>query len=613
MCGIAGIFDFNSGFNSTNQQFVESAVQEIQHRGPDEQGFYNHPKCNLGMCRLAIIDVKGGKQPSWDTRGRIVSVFNGEIYNFNELRELLIHRGYRLTSHGDSEVIPNLYREFGDEFPKYLNGMFAIAIWDEDRSKGLLARDRFGKKPLWYKYKGGRISFSSELKGLIKLNGSLDFDPQRLPEYLQFGYVNAPRSIYKGVQQLIPGTSLVFEKESEREIRFWTFPSEMKTDLKYNDAKLAVRSLITDAVRLRLISERPIGAFLSGGIDSSLVTALMARELGADTHTYSIGFDNPEFDESHYARAVAKYLGVKHHEKLVLPDPKLILNEIVNLLDQPFADSSIIPTYLLAKFARNDVIVALGGDGGDEVFGGYTRYRVARILNKLNFLLLLSPTSLLKKFPVNDRRIEKLLRHSRFQEFRSRYFGFQSLIQSSEISSFMKEEVEEALFNLELSGLWNSIDSNSRLGQLQMFDLQTYLPGDLMYKADMATMANGLELRSPLLDYRVVEFGLSLPDKFKIESGVSKRILRDVLYDLVPSHLVNRPKMGFGIPQADWLRNELAEVVDATLLSKRAFIYNFLNISKVEESVLMHQKGLNADRILWPILMLELWAKKWIN
>lgn len=612
MCGIAGVFDFGPRAAETNQQSVQSAIQKIQHRGPDEKGFFGSEKCHLGMCRLAIIDVKGGQQPSQDASGQVVSVFNGEIYNFKELRALLTKRGYLLTGQGDSEVIPNLYREFGDDFPRYLNGMFAIALWDQERNRGMLVRDRFGKKPLWYKNVNRRVSFSSELKGLIELTGSLEFDPRRLPEYLQFGYVNTPRSIYKDVEQLIPGTVIVFEEGRRNEFRYWNFPNHIRKSLSYNEARLEAKSLITDAVKLRLVSERPIGAFLSGGIDSSLVTALMSRELGAETHSFSIGFNNPNFDESKYSREVAKHLGVKHHEKIVLPDPALIINEIAQVLDQPFADSSIIPTFLLAKFARKEVVVALGGDGGDEVFGGYARYRVARLLNRLNFLLLLSPSTLIKNLKLSDRRIEKLLRHLKFQEFRVRYFSFQSLVQSSEISEFLKSEVDEAIFNLELMGLWDSIEAQSKLQKMQEFDFGTYLPGDLMYKADMATMANGLELRSPLLDYRVVEFGLTLPDKFKVKSGVSKLILRDLLYELVPRELVDRPKMGFGIPQADWLRTDLFDVVNNKLFAQKTFIANWINIEELHKRFSMHKSGYNQDRVIWPMFMLELWAENWL-
>jgi asparagine synthase (glutamine-hydrolysing) len=564
------------------------------------------------MCRLAIIDIKGGKQPSRDYSGRIISVFNGEIYNFKDLRNLLIKKGYSLSGVGDSECIPFLYKEFGDDFPKHLNGMFAIALWDVEKKRGLLVRDRFGKKPLWYKSDGYRTSFASELKGLRELNDRLDFDPARLPEYLQFGYINAPRSIYKDVQQLIPGTTIAFDECGVKESRYWEFPRGLRSDLTYEEAKSEAKSLITDAVKLRLISEKPIGAFLSGGIDSSLVTALMSRELGAETHSYSIGFDNPKFDESGFARNVADHLGVKHHEKIVLPDPNLILNEIARVLDQPFADSSIIPTYLLAKFARNEVVVALGGDGGDEVFGGYTRYRVARLLNRLNFLLLLSPTPLLQKLAIKDRRVEKLLRHSKFQSLRSRYFGFQSLIKSTEVNKFVKTEIDEVIFNLEIIKLWNLTESQTQLQKLQKFDLQTYLPGDLMYKADIATMANSLELRSPLLDYRVVEFGITLPDQFKVKSGVSKRILREILYEFVPRNLVDRPKMGFGIPQGDWLREELFDLVKMKLCTEESFICHWINMEELRNTVSMHKRGANHDRIIWPLLTLELWAENWL-
>lgn len=613
MCGIAGVFDFGSSSVLVNRASVKSAIEKIQHRGPDEQGFYSHQNCSLGICRLAIIDVKGGQQPVKDTTGKVVSVFNGEIYNFKELRELLTKRGYNLTSQGDSEVIPNLYREFGDDFAVHLNGMFAVALWDENKSRGLLIRDRFGKKPLWYSAEGKRISFASEIKGLIEINGNLDFEPRRLPEYLQFGYVNAPRSIYRNVEQIVPGTGIVFEEDRKSEFRYWSFLPGIREDSSYDDAKIKAKTLITDAVKLRLVSERPIGAFLSGGIDSSLVTALMTRELGADTHSFSIGFDNPKFDESSFAREVAVHLGLKHHEKIVLPDPILIINEIAGVLDQPFADSSIVPTYLLAKFARNEVVVALGGDGGDEVFGGYTRYRVTRLLNKLNFLLLLSPSMLSKRLNLTDRRVEKILRHSKFQNFRSRYFSFQSLFQGSEMNDYIKVEIEETLFNLELIGLWDSIDSKSKLQRLQLFDLQTYLPGDLMYKADMATMANSLELRSPLLDFRVVEFGLSLPDKYKATSWTSKRILRDLLYDLVPRELVDRPKRGFGIPQDDWLRGALSRTVKEALLCDSAFVNTYFDRDKLKQMIYSHDQGQNKGQLIWPVLMLELWAKNWLK
>lgn len=613
MCGIAGVFDFKPKSVLRNQHQVRSAIEKIKHRGPDDQGFYDAPNCSLGMCRLAIIDVKGGKQPSSDSTSRVKSVFNGEIYNFKDLRNLLKSRGYDLSGEGDSECIPYLYLEFGFDFPKLLQGMFAIGLWDDYKKLGLLVRDRLGKKPLWYKKEDSRITFASELKGLIQLNEKFDFEYKNLPEYLQFGYINAPKSIYKNVNQLKPGTTVFFEENQTEEMIYWDFPSDIRSSLDYEETKREAKSLITDAVRLRLVAERPIGVFLSGGVDSSLVTALMTRELGANTHSYSIGFDNPKFDESPHARKVADFLGIKHHERIIHPDPGLILNEIATILDQPFADSSIVPSFVLSKFASQDLVVALGGDGGDEVFGGYNRYQVTRFLSRLNFLLLLTPAPIMRRLSLNNRKLEKFLRHSGFQEFRSRYFGFQSLIQNYELSEFIEHEAEASLINSDLIELWNSIEAKTQLQKLQKYDMKSYLPGDLMYKADMASMAHGLELRSPLLDYRVVEFGLTLPDKFKIHAGVKKRLLRDILTDFLPQEIINRPKMGFGIPQADWLRNELADLVHSTLFSKDSFIQGFLNMDHLSQVVKKHKNGKNLDRIIWPILMLELWASNWLN
>lgn len=613
MCGIAGIFEHGYVSRSKNQILVKSAIEIIKHRGPDEQGFYNQDNCSLGVCRLAIIDVNGGHQPSQDSFARIFSVFNGEIYNFKELRKLLSSRGYILTNEGDSEIIPNLYREFGLEFPKFLNGMFAIALWDEERNLGLLARDRFGQKPLWYKHEGDRVVFSSELKGLIALEGNLEFDPRRLPEYLQFGYINAPKSIYQGVKQLVPGASLIFEEGRKFESRYWNYPSKIQENFSYGDAKVVAKTLITDAIDTHLISERPIGVFLSGGIDSSLVAALTSQKLGSSTNSYTIGFENRKFDESKFAQVIASHLALNHHEKIVLPDPVLIVSEISRVLDQPFADSSIIPTFLLAKFASQEVVVALGGDGGDEVFGGYERYRATKLLSRLNFLLLLNPSLALRKINFRSHKIEKLLKNLKFQKFSSRYIGFQSLIPSSEVSSYIREEIDETIFHLELMGFWDETESESALQKMQIFDLKTYLPGDLMYKSDIATMANSLELRSPLLDNRVVDFGLSLPDKFKIKNGVSKRILKDLLYEFVPRELVDRPKMGFGIPQAEWLRLELAELVNQTLLSKSTFVGNYLDVNQISQVISQHNGGKNMDKVIWPIFMLELWAKNWIT
>lgn len=613
MCGIAGIFDSAGLDREHSKRVVESAITEIKHRGPDDQGLYTSSNSALGMCRLSIIDVAGGQQPNFGSQGKVVSVFNGEIYNFKELRARLIVKGYPLKGVGDSECIPFLYEEYGDEFPNHLQGMFAIALWDHENNRGLLVRDRFGKKPLWFHREGTKVSFASEVKGLLRLGIPKTLDRRRIPEYLQFGYINAPRSIFQDVTQVRPGALVVVERGMINEKTYWRPNITDLSSMNFVEAKEQAHSLIKDAVKTRLVSERPIGAFLSGGIDSSLVTAIMSREFGAKTHTFSIGFENPEFDESGYASAVATQIGTQHHEKIIRPDTGLIIEKIAKVLDHPFADSSIIPTYLLSEFARNDVVVALGGDGGDEAFGGYTRYRVCRALNKVNFLLALSPAPMLSHFLSNDRRLEKFLKHLRSTNARDRYLGFQSLIQPSEIKMFLANELQSLDEDLDLIEMWQISGDQSELRSMQKFDLATYLPGDLMYKADMASMANSLELRSPLLDYRVVEFGLSLSDKFKIHNGVSKWILREILYEYVPKKLVDRPKMGFGIPQAEWLRRDLSDLVHSTLFASDASIRSWIDVNQLRKIVDEHKRGLNRDRVIWPILMLELWARNWLT
>jgi len=613
MCGIAGIFDTAGMDFESSKMSVESAIEEIKHRGPDEKGFFSGINSTLGMCRLSIIDVAGGQQPNYGTQGRVVSVFNGEIYNFKDLRAELISKGYPLKGVGDSECIPFLYEEYGEDFPNRLQGMFAIALWDHTKNRGILVRDRFGKKPLWFYREKTRISFASEIKGLLKLGAPRSIDTARIPEFLQFGYINAPRSIFRDIQQVRPGTVTILESGTLKELRYWQPRISDTSRLTFYEAKIETHSLIRDAVKTRLVSERPIGAFLSGGIDSSLVTALMSKEFGADTHTFSIGFENPDFDESRYASAIATHLGTRHHEKIVRPDPTLILERLAKVLDHPFADSSIIPTFLLSEFARSEVVVALGGDGGDEAFGGYARYRVSRALNKINFLLALSPAPLLSKYVSKNRRLEKLFRHARYSTKFKRYLGLQSLIQESELKEILTKELQGLEQELDLLELWMASESQSQLRNMQRFDLSTYLPGDLMFKADMASMASSLELRSPLLDYRVVEFGLSLPDEFRIYKGVSKRILREILYEYIPRELVDRPKMGFGIPQAEWLRGELSDLVHSTLFARDTSISGWFDMSKVRKIVDEHNRGVNRDRIIWPILMLELWAKNWLT
>ena len=609
MCGISGIFSDRP----VVLDLVEKSIEKISHRGPDESGFFQHQNCILGMCRLSIIDVSSGQQPSYNRERDLVSVFNGEIYNFRELRQNLISRGHPINGLGDSALIPFLYEEYGEVFPSKLQGMFAIALFDSKRKRLFLVRDRLGKKPIWYSQQGSTFYFSSEVKGLLSLGVNRKLDESAIPEFLSYGYINAPRSAILGVKQLPPATLLVIENGQSRLAQYWNPSDVPEASIPFEDAKHEATRLLRNAVKTRLVSERPVGAFLSGGIDSTIVTALMQEESESSVHTFSIGFSDTKFDESRFAKEVSKAIGTIHHERVVEADPHLIVETIAKVLDQPFADSSIIPTFLLSKFAREEVVVALSGDGGDEGFAGYERYRAGRLLDSINPLLVINP---LRFFPANrftNPRVRKLIKHSRYQSLSTRYTGFQSLFQLSDLYKILNPELLNRYNSSDFLNLWNSIPTLDRVRKMQEMDLKTYLQGDLMYKVDMASMANSLEVRSPFLDYRVVEFGLSIPAKYKIGGRENKHILREIARSFVPRNLIDRPKMGFGIPRARWLRQDLKDMVQEVLLDDRSRSRGWYRFTGVEEILENHQKGFELDSLIWPMFMLELWAKTWID
>lgn len=609
MCGIAGVISTSVEKN----EWVKDAVTAISHRGPDESGFFSTDGYACGMCRLSIIDVASGHQPNFNSQETIFSVFNGEIYNFRELRTFLLGRGFPVRGEGDSALIPYLYEEFGERFPEKLQGMFVIAIYDKKKQKLILVRDRLGKKPLWYSSTQDNFAFCSEIKGLLRLGATKSFDTSTISEYLQFGYINAPRSAFKNVFQVKPGSILVVEKNQIRETEFWNPSKVQDISIDFEDAKRETIRLLREAVKSRLISERPLGAFLSGGIDSTIVSAIMKQESQEDVHTYSIGFDDQKFDESKYAQSVANHLETKHHEKIVHPDSELLITEIVEMLDQPFADSSIIPTYLLSKFTRQEVVVALSGDGGDEVFGGYLRYRAGKYLDAVNPILRLNPVSYLPTGRFNNARLKKFLKHSHHQDLLGRYTGFQSLFQTHDLSEYLNPEVFNEQGLTYFMENWDLSTTSDRLRKMQEIDLRTYLPGDLMHKVDMSSMANSLEVRSPFLDFRVVEFGLSLPSKLKVKFGSNKFILKEIAADFVPRAIIDRPKMGFGIPRARWLREEFKSVVHDTLLSPTSLQRGWYRKNSIETILKRHISGEDLDHLIWPMLMLELWAKRWLD
>jgi asparagine synthase (glutamine-hydrolysing) len=613
MCGITG----GVGPSAPQQLLLDAQLKSIEHRGPDESGTYLNNRISLGMCRLAIVEIAAGKQPATDAAEQIHIVWNGEIYNYRELRAELDGRGVHCRDSSESEVVMNLYLEFGLDFIKKLNGMFAIAIHDS-RDKSLhLIRDRMGKKPLWIsQLNDGTLFFASEVRALMLARPDRTLRTEMIAEVMQYGYINSPNSAFNEIHQVPPASVTSWSEGKTTTATYWTADFETKVTIPYEEALETTKELIEAAVSRRLVSERPLGSFLSGGYDSTVVTAYMAKLMKEKVQTYSIGFHSAAFNEAHHAKQVANFLDTDHHEEILSPDPALVIGKISQVLDQPFADSSIVPTFLLAKFARENLIVALGGDGGDEVFGGYDRYLAAPVMQRLNPFLGLARTGLNlagKKSFRSSRKINRvgsqLLPKT---SLAARYSSILSLTQPQELIELLNPNIYS---NQAETAYIKQFEAGnlSALNHMIRSDFSAYLPGDLLVKVDIATMANSLELRSPLLDVNVVEWGVSLPRKYKIRGFETKHILKDVARSLVPAELIDRPKMGFGIPRAEWLRIGMKEMVIDTLTDTTAIQRSWFNQLEVKKVIAIHMAGEDKDNLLWPMLMLELWARTWLD
>jgi asparagine synthase (glutamine-hydrolysing) len=613
MCGISG----GIGASAPSKLLLDAQLKSIEHRGPDDSGTYLNQDISMGMCRLAIVEIAAGKQPASDASEKIHIVWNGEIYNYRELRSELEQRGIHFRDSSESEVVINLYLEFGLDFINKLNGMFAIAIHDSREKSLHLIRDRMGKKPLWIsQLNDGTLFFASEVRAIMLARPDRTLRTDMVAEVMQYGYINAPHSAFNEITQVPPGSVLTWQDGKTSTKKYWEPDFDTKVQISYGEALEITKKLIEEAVSRRLIAERPLGSFLSGGYDSTVVTAYMAKLMSEKVQTYSIGFHSPQFNEAHHAKQVANYLGTNHHEEILSPDPALVVEKISHILDQPFADSSIVPTYLLAKFARENLIVALGGDGGDEVFGGYDRYLAAPVMQKLNPLLGVARSGLKiagQQSFGNTRKINRVgSQLSPKASLAARYSSILSLAQPTDLSillnpSFQTNAAEVTKLNQFDDGKLSSFDRMIRS------DLYSYLPGDLLVKVDIATMANSLELRSPLLDVNVIEWGVSLPRKYKIKGFETKHILKDVARSLVPASLIDRPKMGFGIPRAEWLRTEMRELVIDTLTDTTASQRGWLDPIQVKKVLDIHMSGQDKDNLIWPMLMLELWARTWLD
>ena len=613
MCGITG----GIGLSAPQQLLLDAQLKSIEHRGPDDSGTYINNGIGIGMCRLAIVEIAAGKQPATDASEQIHIVWNGEIYNYRELRSELEGRGVHCRDSSESEVVINLYLEFGLDFINKLNGMFAIAIHDARDNSLHLIRDRMGKKPLWIsQLSDGTLFFASEVRALMLARPDRTLRTDMIAEVMQYGYINSPNSAFNEIHQVPPASVISWSDGKTTTATYWTADFETRVSIPYKEALETTKELIEAAVSRRLVSERPLGSFLSGGYDSTVVTAYMAKLMKEKVQTYSIGFHSEAFNEAHYAKQVANYLGTNHHEEILSPNPALVIEKISHVLDQPLADSSIVPTYLLAKFARENLIVALGGDGGDEVFGGYDRYLATPVMQKLNQFLGLARKGLNfagKQSFGNTRKINRVVSQlSPKSSLASRYSSILSLTQPHELISLLNPNVYSDRAEVAFVNQFGSGDLTS-LNRMIRSDFASYLPGDLLVKVDIATMANSLELRSPLLDVNVVEWGVSLPRKYKIKGLETKHILKDVARSLVPTELIDRPKMGFGIPRAEWLRSGMKEMVVDTLTDTTATQRGWFNPSEVRKVIDIHMAGEDRDNLLWPMLMLELWARTWLD
>jgi asparagine synthase (glutamine-hydrolysing) len=583
----------------------------IAHRGPDEGGTEMLGDCGLGHQRLRVLDPELGFQPVTSETGDIVAVFNGELYNFAELREDLAARGHDVRGRGDTPVIPHLYEEYGTAFVDRLEGMFAIALWDGPRRRLVLARDRLGKKPLvWTRLPDGTFAFASELKAFHALPGfRAEPDLVALDAYLALQYVPGTRTGLRGVHRLAPASTLVVEGTSQVETRYWE-PSIVDEPLTEGDWLARVRDEVGRAVRRRLVADVPLGALLSGGIDSAIVVAQMARAASEPVRTFTVGFTDERYDERVYARAVAERWGTRHEEVVLEPDAAATLPRLAAAFDEPLGDEAALPLFLTCEAARREVTVALVGDGGDESFGGYERYTAMGLADRLPRPAAALGARVLRAVPSGERR-STTFRARRFLDAAAtpraeRYGRLMQVFPLAERSALWSAEARAEIGPLMSAGFLLGAAPRAGVTGLQLLDVATYLPGDLLPKSDIASMAHSLELRSPLLDHRVVELGLSLPSRLKR----GKLALRRAFADDLPPVVASRGKTGFGVPLAEWFRGDLRDLAGDLLLADRGWFER----GPVERLLDEHAAG-RADHghRLWTLVMLELWQRAHVD
>ncbi|MBA2377985.1 MAG: asparagine synthase (glutamine-hydrolyzing) [Blastocatellia bacterium] len=627
MCGIVGII--NNGKAPVDREVLERMNCAITHRGPDDDGYYINETVGLGMRRLSIIDLAGGKQPIHNADRTKWIVFNGEIYNYRELRADLEKRGHKFYTNSDTEAIVHLYDEFGHESLEHLRGMFAIAIWDDAAKELFLARDRVGKKPLLYSHRpNGDLIFGSEFRAILQHPAiGREVDDQAIDAYLSYLCVPAPMTAFKQIRKLEPGHWLRWKAGKIEMQRYWLPDFSKKVKITETEAIEETTRILRESTKLRMISEVPLGAFLSGGVDSSSVVALMAEESSKPVKTFSIGFEEEDYSELKYAKRVAEHVGAEHHEFVVQPDALEVLPMLVEHYGEPFGDSSAIPTYYVARETRKHVTVALNGDGGDESFAGYERYAAmqlaeayGRIPGVVRKALIEAPLGLVPTSELNRSRARDAQRFVKAAGMprNERYFRWMSTFNTEAKEGLYTTEFEGRLGAYEpravLDEWFGKANGSGLLDATLLTDQMTYLPNDLLVKVDITSMANSLEARSPFLDHHLIEFAASLPESLKMRRMKPKSLLKKVASRLVPPEVIYRRKMGFGVPVGKWFRSEMKAFVRDTLLSEKALKRGIIRPDRMKQYVDEHTSAEKDHAFqLWTLLMLELWFQQFID
>jgi asparagine synthase (glutamine-hydrolysing) len=633
MCGIVG-FLTSKATQVPEYEILKRMRDVLMHRGPDDLGEYIRPLDErgpfvfFGHRRLSIIDLSGGHQPLSNEHGTVWVIFNGEIYNFKELREELKGRGHQFRTRSDTEVIVHAYEEYKENCFRYFNGMFAIGIWDEKGNRLVLARDRLGKKPLYYSFVNGTFLFASELKAIMAYPAfPRKVDPSSLMKYLFFEFIPCPHTIFTDAKKIPPASYLIWDRRGIEIKKYWSpfDPHKGEINLSEAEAESRMMELLKESVKRRLISDVPLGVFLSGGIDSSAITALAQKEVPGKIKTFSIGFEDPSFDESKYASLASKYIGTEHHEQIMTPQDLLdLVPNLADILDEPMADASILPTYLLSKFTRSHVTVALGGDGGDELFAGYPTYVAHKFAGYYErFLGTFHPMiiRLANLLPVSDNnisfdfKVKKFLSGIKYPDGvrNSVWLGAFSFSENEKVLSpeihaeFSQNRLVEEIFFYE-----KEYPYDDRITKLQYLDLKLYLQESILVKVDRASMACSLEVRAPFLDYELVEFVMGLPSPWKLKRFTSKYILKKALANWLPDEVIKRPKKGFGVPIAKWVKGPLKELFEDLLSSDRIKREGFLNPEYVTSLLEDHLTNKKDNRKqLWTLLVWELWVSRY--